>query len=583
MEARATLFALLFILLCGPPLSAETDSDKLSFFSSGPPEQLAERLIGEMTDTELLGQVLLLGYFGTRPSGDILRWIRDKKIGGIKIFGWNAHSLPELADSIGQMQKAAAENRLQIPLFVATDQEGGWVRHVKGDTSITPGNLAIGATGLPYDAYHTGNYIGRELHSLGINMNFAPTVDVYTNPQAHVIGPRAFSDDPMETSRLAVAYYRGMRKAGIICTAKHYPGHGNATEDSHGTLPVIHTSLKTMWERELLPYRFLSTRDLPAVMSGHLAFPEVLGDETPASLSSFFLKEVLRERIGFDGIVITDDMRMHSVIHNGMNTVDACLAALQNGNDMLMVSRDTEMYRRIWDRLYRELQENPEFRRTVTASVRRILRLKFEYLKGENAVPLYPDPGTARSKVPSPEGREFFFNQAFRSVTILREEELPFRHESGSLLVAGQLRRFLSTAGAYYPEADTYYFPYSPFYEAEERYIRELRRKAEEYDTVIFCLANPNSAQVLRELRGSSARIIVISVLTPVYLQHMPWVKTAVAVYGTGDESYAAGFAALRGLIEGCGSLPVSFSAAEESSGRAVGATPYSTGGSADQ
>ncbi|MFW5712804.1 MAG: glycoside hydrolase family 3 N-terminal domain-containing protein, partial [Spirochaetota bacterium] len=160
----------------------------------------AERLVAAMSDTELLGQVFLLGYFGQTPSPQILDWIRDKHIGGVKIFGWNAENLQELGRSIGIMQSAATESGLRIPLFIATDQEGGWVRHIKGDTSITPGNLAIGATSLPYDAYYTGLYIGKELRSLGINMNFAPTVDIYSKENAHVIGPRAFAEDPLTTA-----------------------------------------------------------------------------------------------------------------------------------------------------------------------------------------------------------------------------------------------------------------------------------------------------------------------------------------------------------------------------------------------
>ena len=171
------------------------------------------------------------------------------------------------------MQRSAADTRLGIPLFIATDQEGGWVRHVKSKTSITPGNMAIGASGLPYDAYWSGYYIGQELKSIGINMNFAPTVDVYSNIDAHVIGPRAFSQDPLETAQLALAYFKGMEETGVVSTAKHFPGHGNAAEDSHGILPRIDISFDTLWERELLPYRYLIDRDLPTVMSGHLSLP----------------------------------------------------------------------------------------------------------------------------------------------------------------------------------------------------------------------------------------------------------------------------------------------------------------------
>jgi beta-N-acetylhexosaminidase len=165
-------------------------------------------------------------------------------------------------------------------------------------------------------------------------------------------------------------------------------------------------------------------------------------------------------------------------------------------------------------------------------------------------------------------------------VTVIRGEGLPYRHTSGSLLIAGQLRRFLAVSETYYPEADTHYFPYSPFYEAREQDIRTLERKASMYDTIIFCIANPNSARVLEELRDSPARIIVVSVLTPVYLQRMPWVDTAVAVYGTGDESYAAGFAALHGLIDAEGSLPVSLdSASGRSAAGGSGSRTPTTGG----
>ncbi|MFO7849071.1 MAG: glycoside hydrolase family 3 N-terminal domain-containing protein, partial [Spirochaetia bacterium] len=269
-----------------------------------------DRLVSSMDDTELLGQIFLLAYTGTSPSDQILSWIEEKQIGGVKIFGWNAENLDRLSEGISTMQRVAARNRLSIPLFVATDQEGGWVRHVKSSTSQTPGNMAIGATGLPHDAFWTGYHIAKELKTVGINMNFAPTVDVYSNLEAHVIGPRSFSESPVETANLAVAYYMGMEKAGVISTAKHFPGHGNAAEDSHGSLPRIDTPFSVLWDRELLPYRFLIKRDIPAIMSGHLSFP-IIEKDIPASLSPYFLEEVLRERMGFSGIVITDDMRMY--------------------------------------------------------------------------------------------------------------------------------------------------------------------------------------------------------------------------------------------------------------------------------
>ena len=259
------------------------------FFDNRDEAALIESIIEEMTDEELISQVFFLGYHGETPSNTIKRWITRKQIGGVKIFTRNVGDLKTLAQSVSEMQEYAVAGRFQIPLFIATDQEGGWIRHIKHETSETPGNLALGASGLPNDAFLTGYYIGYELRALGINMNFSPTTDVYSNPYASVIGPRSFSADPVNTAILSVAYFKGQQKAGIIATAKHFPGHGDASKDSHGHLPIISADLETLWSRELVPYRFLIKEGLPAIMTGHLAFPNILGDTLPSSISPMAL------------------------------------------------------------------------------------------------------------------------------------------------------------------------------------------------------------------------------------------------------------------------------------------------------
>jgi beta-N-acetylhexosaminidase len=348
-----------------------------------------------------------------------------------------------------------------------------------------------------------------------------------------------------------------MQKAGIVCTAKHFPGHGSAAEDSHGTLPEIDTTMSVLWERELLPYRFLIRRDLPAVMSGHLSFPAIEEEGVPASLSSFFLEEILRGRLGFDGIIITDDMRMHAVQDNDHDAPMACMQAFEAGNDVIMVSRDPEMYERIWDLFHEELQESDAFRNRLIDSVRRILRVKYSYLHGEDAVPIFPRPSSAENEVPSEEAKSFFFNQACRSASVIRNGRLPIGGEGENMLIAGQLRTFLRVGKQYYPRADTYYFPYTPFYESSPSVRKRIRSLAGRYDTILFCLANPNSAQVLDQLEDSGAEVVVLSTLTPVYLAERGWVETAVAVYGTGEDSAVAGFATLRGMIKPGGRVPV--------------------------
>ena len=160
------------------------------FHDTGEPAVLAGRMASEMNDDELLGQLFFLTYSGDRPDPDFLYWVRERKIGGVKIFGWNAENLGRLSMSISALQGEASKKPRRIPLIIAPDQEGGWVLHVKGTSSVTPGNLAIGSSGFIHDAYETGFYLGQELAALGINMNFAPTVDIYTD--LGQCRPRAF-------------------------------------------------------------------------------------------------------------------------------------------------------------------------------------------------------------------------------------------------------------------------------------------------------------------------------------------------------------------------------------------------------
>ncbi len=528
------------------------------FFDETGPDTLLNEIISAMDDTDLLGQILILGYFGLDPSPEILEWISEKKIGGVKIFGWNVSELERLGKSISLMQKTAAGNPLKIPLFVATDQEGGWVRHVKGKTSITPGNMSIGATGMPEDAYQTGSFIGQELKTLGINMNFAPTVDIYTNPDADVIGPRAFSSNPMDTAALSTSFFQGQESTGVISTAKHFPGHGAAEGDSHGMLPEVTADFYTLWNRELLPYRFLIKRGIPAIMSGHISFPEITGNNIPASGSRYFLTEILRDQLGFKGIIITDDMVMEGAVTGSRGIEEACYSAIVAGNDIVMISRTTSTYQDIWDYLYKKLQKDETFRVIVTSSVKRILRTKLAYLKRDDAVALYPDIEKISNDIPNPAGGNFFLDQAFRSVSIIRNELLPVKIEdSSTILLAAPYRVFLTEGKKRIGDVSTYYFPFVPEKESEMRFLADFKSKAKNYDRIIFCLANKFGLKMLKTLEDMDIQVTVISTLTPVYLLEESWINSAVAVYGTGYESFMAGFSAILGDYIPTGIVPV--------------------------
>ena len=524
----------------------------LSFSDPEPPERLAAAIESAMSDEQALAQVFMLGWVGSEPSPLIMDWIRQRNIGGVKIFGWNTDDTTLLARAVGTLQRASLSGPFGIPLLVATDQEGGLIRHVKGNTSETPGNMAIGASGFPQDAYLAGYYIGRELALLGINMNFAPTVDLFTNRDSLLIGPRAFSSDPVKTGILGSAFMKGQQAAGVIPTAKHYPGHGDTELDSHGVLPRIEVPFEVLWERELIPYRMLASEGLPAVMSGHLAFPLTGGGGAPASLSSWFLKDVLRGMIGYNGIIVTDDLMMNGATSWGGALSRTVMQALLAGNDIVMLSNTPLLYDPVWTLLVSGMKTDEEFRRCVRSAARRTLELKLTFLRGEKAVPYIPDLVKVENELHDPQGAAFFVSLAARSVTIVRQNEglFPLTAErAGRVLLAGRYGDFFRAGRAAFPDAAAYSY-------SENQGTSGIIQYARNADTIIFCLADASDIRMLRALEAMGKKVIVFSVLSPVYLENVPWIDGAIAVYSYAPESFAAGFSAIIGRIPAQGTLP---------------------------
>jgi len=541
-------------LLCAIGIFLVSPLFSLSFSDSGSPEELAAAIETAMTDEQALAQVFMLGWVGAEPSPLIMDWIRSRNIGGVKIFGWNTADTQRLARTVGELQEASLAGSFNIPLLIATDQEGGWIRHVKGNTSETPGNMAIGASGYPRDAYLSGYYIGKELALIGINMNFAPTVDLFTNRDSVLIGPRAFGSNPVSAGILGAAFVKGQLAAGVIPTAKHYPGHGDTDLDSHGVLPKINITFEALWERELVPYRMLASEGLPAVMSGHLSFPLTEAASAPASLSSWFLKDVLRDKIGFKGVVITDDLMMVGATSWMGSLSRTAKQAIVAGNDIVMFSSTPLLYDPVWTYLLSSMRQEDDFRRNVRDAARRVLELKLRFLRGSTSVPYIPNLQRIEAEIPDPQGSAFFLNLAARSVTIVKptpaSSVFPLTRESaGRVLLAGRYGDFFTYGRAAFPAAAVY--RYSPATDPSE--IIAYARNA---DTVIFCLSEASDLRVLRSLERLNKKVIVLSVLSPVHIESVPWVSGAVAVYSYAPESFASGFSAIIGRIPAQGSLP---------------------------
>jgi beta-N-acetylhexosaminidase len=532
--------ALVFLAAASPP------DKNVDFWSALPNPELADKIVAEMTDEELLSQILMFGWAGEEPSEQVIDWVDKRQLGSIKVFGWNTDNTEKVAEAVTLLQKKSAEGRFRIPLFVATDQEGGWIRHIKGRTTETPGNLAIGASGLPSDDWYSGFYISRELRAVGVNLNFAPAVDLYTDHESTVIGPRSFGEDPESAGVLGAAFVAGSRAAGVLTTAKHYPGHGDTGSDSHGRLPVIDISEKTLDSRELVPFRYLVEANVPAIMSGHLSFPRIEPNGQPATFSKYLLGDVLRGQLGFTGLIVTDDMMMNGATQFAGSVSQAVSLAIEAGNDIIESSTTPSFRDALWVNNLARMKSSKEFHERVTDAARRVILAKLAYFKGKNAVPLYPDTAKIDELVPDREGQEFFLSQAVRSVTIVRGKDVPLKPAEGEkVLIAGAYADFLAAGKRRYPDADT-----APVNSS-------LYSRAKGYDTVIFCLAGHDDLAVLRDLRWRGAKIVVISALSPILIEDVPWVDTAIACYSYSPWSFTAAFSALAGDYEPTGNMPL--------------------------
>ncbi|MDR2182177.1 MAG: glycoside hydrolase family 3 protein [Treponema sp.] len=501
-----------------------------------------------MSDEDALAQTFMFGWQGEAPAPLILEWITARRIGGVKVFGWNAVNLDTLARAVGVLQQASLGGPYGIPLLVATDQEGGMVRHVKGRTLDTPGNMAIGAGGFPEDAYRAGYYTGKELALLGINMNFAPVVDLLTVRGSALIGTRSFGSDPVRAGILGIAFMKGQTRAGIISTAKHYPGHGGTTLDSHGILPRINADEQTLWERELVPYRMLAREGLPAVMSGHLAFPRTPAGSAPASLSQWFLTALLRRKIGFTGMVITDDLMMYGAFQTTGSLSRTAREALRAGNDMILVSSTPGLLDPVWTELLALMQTDPVFRGRVRDAARRVLAIKLRYLRGADII---PDPARLR-EIPDAEARAFFQDLASRSISVVKKGSIPLTEgRAGRVLLAGRSGAFFTGGTKAFPDA--------------ARYVTGsggLGSLAASSDTVIFCLEGREDRETLLELKNSGRRVIVFSTADPVYLENLDWIDSALALFSASEFSFTAAFSVVRGRPGGGGIIPVTREAA---------------------
>ena len=547
---------IVFILFTNLVFSNQSLPDDVTFWSDYPNEILAKTIVDRMTPEELYSQILMFGWAGAEPDNLLYQWV-NRGLGSVKVFGWNTDDIKLVAKSITSLQKTSARGRFKIPLFVATDQEGGWIRHVKGETANTPGNMAIGASGYPVDAWYAAYYINKEIKALGINMNFAPTVDLFTDHESTIIGTRSFGENPEYSGILGAAFSAGSIAAGVIPTAKHFPGHGDTSLDSHGALPIIDIDYKTLKERELVPFEYLIKQKIPAIMSGHLSLPKIDTTGAPASLSKHILTDILRNQLHYEGLIITDDMMMNGATLYAGSLSNAFKMAVEAGNDIVISSTTARLNESLWTSNLNLIKTDKAFEERVREAAYRVIKAKLEYFKGDNPAPLHPNPNTISQFIPDKEGQKFFLEQACRSITLYKQTNFPVKAENaGKVLLAGALPRFFSEGKKRYPNSSEFRFSYELGPNETEWMCNNILKSINGYDTIIICVSNERSAKIASMLKDCGKRVIVFSIMSPVNSFDLDWADEILLGYSYSGYTFVALYAALNGEFTVKGSMP---------------------------
>lgn len=285
-----------------------------------------------MSETEMAGQALLLSFPGTTPGADVRAALERTRAAGVILFSANIAGPAQLRELCGTLQEWAAAAGLPA-LLIGIDQEGGTVSRLPEPFVTPPSQLAQGAAGSPNDAYTCALLTGRQLRACGVNLNFAPSADVNSNPANPVIGIRSYGPDPGVVGALVAAALRGYSEAGVIACVKHFPGHGDTNVDSHLGLPVVEHDAERIARVELAPFAAAVGAGARAVMSAHVVFRAL--DPRPATLAPPVLRGVLRKRLGFDGLIFTDALDMRAIA-DAYGPAEAAILARQAGADIVM-------------------------------------------------------------------------------------------------------------------------------------------------------------------------------------------------------------------------------------------------------
>ena len=335
-------------------------------------EEKVNQKISELSLKEKIGQMLVISYWDFGYNDRLDQILKEVKPGGFILFEKNIGSYNETVEYISKLKGSTS-----IPMVIGIDQEGGRVQKIKNVSGVNvlkiPSMYDLGKTNNTELSYQVGKVMAEELSAFGVNLDYAPVLDIFSNPNNTVIGNRSFGNDSQTVIKMALPLANGMKENGVIPVYKHFPGHGDTDADSHVELPVVNKTKEELYQNELLPFKAAIENNAEMIMTAHIALPKITGNYIPATLSKEIITDLLREELGFKGVVITDAINMKA-LSNNYSLEDICKNTILAGVDMILMPTDPIQALNTIENLVNNGVITEE---RINESVKRILTMKY--------------------------------------------------------------------------------------------------------------------------------------------------------------------------------------------------------------
>ena len=360
---------------------SETESETVT---KEPTVDPVDEILSRMTLEEKICQMFIIApenlmekWNITTVDSEMINRLNKYPVGGYIFFKANVVNPTQLTGMIGELQNWSLDYT-GLPFFTAIDEEGGRVLKIGANDNFPVTKVGAMSTITTMEkAYEAGNTIGEYLKKYGLNFNFAPDADVITNPEYKIIGYRSFGSDAKSVAEFSVAYSKGLQTNGVLSTFKHFPGHGATKGDTHEGFAYTSKTLEELMESELMPFKAAAENNVDAVMVAHISVPSILGDNTPCSLSEFMVTDVLRNELGFEGLIVTDALDM-GAITNTYGDGEAAVMAVLAGNDILLKPKD---FFASYEAVLKAVKNGQISEERIDESVKRIISVKLSLKK----------------------------------------------------------------------------------------------------------------------------------------------------------------------------------------------------------